>query len=179
MWLTKWFVEAGRILEGKSSKIDMHMCMHGGDRPKSTTLWQGTAMSVAPLAKLCNGKCSHLPWSMKDTAKERRYPLIFCERFAKIAKNSFMPKQGKVLEEYKDKVLVEAQPRRGMQEIIAEYESTEKLVDCSPEEVNIAARALKDRQLKVSIRDFSLNEGYKVVSLGGSSADENCGLTIL
>ena len=38
MWRTKWFVNAEIRLKGRASKVVFDMCMHGGDRPKTTTL---------------------------------------------------------------------------------------------------------------------------------------------
>jgi len=51
MWLTRWFKKAFKDLEGKASRIEFDMCMNGGERPKATTFWNGSAMSVARQAK--------------------------------------------------------------------------------------------------------------------------------
>ena len=84
-------------------------------------------MSLESLRVSCDGKHKHLPWSVSSsgfaTAQERNYPTILCKRYAKTAKRFLLPKEEKVVEDKSFKVHLEAQPRRGMQEIIPEFKA--------------------------------------------------------
>lgn len=69
-----------------------HACMHGGDRDKLTALLHNCP-PLCELALRCDGGHSHRPWSVSrsvqggwkfDTASEAEYPLLLCQRMAKL-----------------------------------------------------------------------------------------------
>ena len=126
-------------------------------KAQSTTLWHGSAISLATLAHKCDGKHDHLPWSISTTSAERRYPDLFCQRYARIAKKKFLKDLlEKKKAEFTDKVFVETQPRRGMQEMIPEFKQVVTEIHCSVEEANSATKAMSDRKLKFSFRNHSI-----------------------
>ena len=141
--MTSWFKQAKQSLSTKMGCVTFVMCMHGGSRPKSTSLWYGTALSLASLQSKCNGKHSHLPWSLRGTASERRYPELLCSRIAKLAKKRLLP-VGQIEEKRpcSDKVFISTQPRRGMQELIPEHKAVHELRNCTVAEVDEAEKSI-------------------------------------
>ena len=68
-----------------------HACMHGGCRDKQTALLHNVPEMCSMQAK-CDNKHSHRPWSVRkvlgawkfDTSSEAEYPLLLCQRLARI-----------------------------------------------------------------------------------------------
>ena len=71
---------------------DFDMCMHGGERPKTTRLKASPGVFTA-LADRCDGKHSHKPWTVQkrdgtwtfDTAAEAEYPAQLAKRMVQCA----------------------------------------------------------------------------------------------
>lgn len=123
-WLKSWISKLVQALVSLCSKVKVQMCMHGGRRPKKTTFLCGSIASFASLGVMCKGKCDYLPWRPANggvaTADERRYPLLLCQRYAKLVKSRFLPLvENPPLEFSSVKVHVETQPRRGLQELVS------------------------------------------------------------
>ena len=123
-------------------------CMHGGPRKKATALLHSSEVCLEQLGLRCKGGHKHFPWGLKATAEERTYPDLLCKRLAKAISDHFASDQlPALLPDMLAKVHTHSQPRRGMQELISEFESVETLYDATPDELDIAARAKMDRKL--------------------------------
>ena len=84
-WLTKYWKQV--LQHCQPIFTSFHACMHGGQRPKQTTI----ASDVPELMELeatCDGQHAHLPWGRTEkgyaTAEETEYPFELCRRWAKI-----------------------------------------------------------------------------------------------
>ena len=155
-WLTSWMSKLIEALGSSCSKVHFQMCMHGGRRPKKTTFLCGSVASFASLGILCNGKCNHLPWKLANggmaTAEERRYPLLLCQRYAKIVKKRFLPPTPKPELEFSSvRVHVETQPRRGLQELVSELKEV-VWVNIDSTDKAVAERCLADAKVKAVIK---------------------------
>ena len=84
-WLTKYWKQV--LQHCQPIFTSFHACMHGGQRPKQTTI----ASDVPELMELeatCDGQHAHLPWGRTEkgfaTAEETEYPFELCRRWARI-----------------------------------------------------------------------------------------------
>jgi hypothetical protein len=88
-WL--WHIPRISHLARFAIKVDFHACMHGGSRPKKTTLLT-TLHGLQSLACTCDDLHDHLPWGVSligakwhfSTADEACYPRLLCRRIAEI-----------------------------------------------------------------------------------------------
>ena len=86
------------------------------------------------------------------TAEERRYPLLLCQRYAKIVKKRFLPPTPKPELEFSSvRVHVETQPRRGLQELVSELKEV-VWVNIDSTDKAVAERCLADAKVKAVIK---------------------------
>ena len=168
MWKTSFFVGLKEFLQDKLQIVDFQMCMHGGTRNKRTTLWASSMVDLSSLALMCDGDHVHASWKQANggyaTAEERRYPQLFCRRVAKIIKDRFVT-EVKAPVDNSEKVYVETQPRRGMQEVVSEFKEVVVVKDCSQAEVDVARASIKDRKAPLNLRTFKLGEPARVLDI--------------
>ena len=88
MWLAPCIAELFNLKGVFFSSF--HVCMHGGDRDKQTSLLHNCE-ALRQLEVRCDGSHSHKSWSVSksldggwkyDTASEAEYPLLLCQRIA-------------------------------------------------------------------------------------------------
>ena len=107
-------------------------CMHGGDRPKKTTL-MNARVDLSELEIMCDNKCVHKPWGLlRDgsafaTAEERRYPALLCSRLAKIFAKVAGVKRKRSNLEPSEAIASNKQPRRGQPELVPVSLTTEEV----------------------------------------------------
>eukprot|EP00973_Karenia_brevis_P076755 10661543-Karenia_brevis.AAC.1 len=99
--------------------------MHGGQRDKRCRLWC-SGLDLNSLAVMCDGSHSHLPWGLAHesskelfaTAEERKYPLLFCQRLARLVSEQLL---GQRTPGVSGKTATQMQPRRGGNEAVPEF----------------------------------------------------------
>ena len=103
-------------------RANFQNCMHGGCRPKKTTL-QNACVDLAPLEVMCDDKHTHKPWGMlrigqaSATAEERRYPPLLCKRSATQFKKLVSAVRKRSLPDSADHIAANKQPRRGHRDL--------------------------------------------------------------
>ena len=111
-------------------------CMHGGNRPKKTTI-ANAGVDLEPIEISCNGTCTHKPWGLlRDgksfaTAEERRYPQLLCSRLARQFSQLVTIPAKRPAEDPSDRVASNKQPRRGEPDLVLSVDSTGKCVSGS------------------------------------------------
>jgi len=68
-----------------------------------------------------------------------------------------------------DKLHTDAQPRRGLQELIPEFESVQTISDATADEIALAARAKVDRKLVARFRHLWLGKEARIIAIRSSS----------
>ena len=67
MWKTTPFVNLFKELKERRVEpqwCHMHMCMHGGDRDKKTSLLHGGSVSLKELSVVCDKSHTHKAWGL-------------------------------------------------------------------------------------------------------------------
>eukprot|EP00973_Karenia_brevis_P025155 3469148-Karenia_brevis.AAC.1 len=133
MWLTPYFIEArSQLMQNQQfNEVSYQACMHGGGRDKKCTLWY-SGVDLSSLEKWCDKGHSHLPWGLAHgnsnelfaTAEEKRYPVLWCKRVAKLVAEAQGPEFAKSVA---GKTATQIQPRRGDNEAVPEYKSIIKV----------------------------------------------------
>ena len=178
MWQTKWFKDIVRAIEDKENAfhanwVQFPMCMHGGQRPKKTTLLYGGLIDLSPLAATCDhSPDEHLPWGLTRenglafaTAAERNYPQLFCRRVAKRAALAANVKPPPKHAATADKVEhMEAQPRRTHTALISEYKEIKTFADVPEDAVNELKAWQKSGKPDLTWRGMSIGKGYSLLS---------------
>ena len=124
MWETKHFKELRTLkwqdkLQRPYSRCQFQNCMHGGDRPKKTTLLNA-GIDLSSLELMCDNSHSHKPWGFTKvegvfaTAEERRYPRLLCQRLATLFQKQFGKKRVILTPNGDNLVAANKQPRRCM-----------------------------------------------------------------
>ncbi len=84
-WLTTFWKQV--LQHCQPLFVTFHACMHGGQRPKQTTL-AGDIPELMGLEATCDGQHTHLAWGKTSkgfaTAEEAEYPTELCKRWARI-----------------------------------------------------------------------------------------------
>lgn len=92
-------------------------CMHGGDRPKKTTL-MNAGLDLSELELMCDEAHAHKSWGLIRTdgvfatAEERKYPTLLCNRLATIFAKVAGKKRVRLLPNTDDSIASNKQPRR-------------------------------------------------------------------
>jgi len=144
MWDTASFRQLSRLKANghlQYERITFDMCMHGGERPKSTTLLVSGDIDFGSLRLQCDGSHQHKPWGMVHekgtvfaTAIERTYPYLLCQRIARLVAAKYgaeAPQKDDQLE----KANANVQPKQRYAPVIAEYRSVETIHGVRPEEL--------------------------------------------
>ena len=174
MWKTSPFQRLFKLrADGqlRGGRVSFDMCMHGGERNKSTDLLFSGGLNLMQLQKSCDGNHKHKPWGLvKDagttfaTAAERVYPELLCSRLVTAVTNSLpnckLAARAPVLQTH-DRVHLNAQPRRHMLEIVPEFEAV-KSFSCTPSEAEAVAGALK-KPSGLSLQGVKIGTGCKVL----------------
>ena len=153
--------------------------MHGSKRDKKTLLLASRDLDLSKLGVMCDGKHKHLPWGLRATAEERRYPELLCKRWAKAAAESLgLHKQqvsksiaaeaqvAKGIQEDKlQQVFRELQPRRGRQELISQFtETLTLLVHDEKEFQDLVTKAAAKRKI-LMVNGLALGKETKVLDV--------------
>ena len=137
MWETKAFKSLRKLkwdnkLASPYVRSQYQNCMHGGDRPKRTTL-MNAKVDLSKMEVMCDGKCVHKPWGLlRDgsafaTAEERRYPALLCSRLSRIFARVAGVKRKKGGTDPSDAIASNKQPRRGQPELVSVPFATEEV----------------------------------------------------
>jgi len=127
MWKTLWFKSLLTLLAGGCSWMNTQMCMHGGDRDKKSSLLHGGELCLMKMAVMCDKNHAHKPWGSLPggggfaTAAERNYPLVFCQRIARIAAATFAVNSTRNAPDEQTKTAAGKQPRRSHSDLIKEF----------------------------------------------------------
>ena len=98
-WATSWF-RALKALSPHSHWVSFPMCLHGGGRPKHTSLWVSSSF-LSSLQGVCPGESEphhkHAPWvpgfrqgRLHSGRAQSSYPELFCQRVAGLLRQAVL-----------------------------------------------------------------------------------------